>query len=113
MNRLHARSELEGEAGSRPPLCVTASVEAIELHSSRLDLHQDMQVGWAMVVGGYKEGRRQGGSVPRLDAAGWQGALERRPRLEMHAAAVRPCVAPTRTGSRAAPTLLPCPTLAR
>ena len=64
---LHPRSELEGEAGSRPPLCVTASVEAIELHSSRLDLHQDMQVGLAASDGGWKEGRGRGG-VPRKKA---------------------------------------------
>lgn len=38
------RSELEGET-TRPPLCVTASAETIELHSSRLDLFSDMKVG--------------------------------------------------------------------
>ena len=43
-HRCRRRSELEGET-TRPPLCVTASVETIELHSSRLDLFSDMKVG--------------------------------------------------------------------
>ena len=36
-------SEMEGET-TRPPLCVTASVETLELYSSSLNLRQDMKV---------------------------------------------------------------------
>ncbi|KAI7836532.1 hypothetical protein COHA_009597 [Chlorella ohadii] len=36
-------SEMEGET-TRPPLCVTASVETIELYSSSLNLRQDMKL---------------------------------------------------------------------
>ena len=43
-----AHSEMEGEA-TRPPLCVTACVETIELHSSVLSLREDMKVRCAVL----------------------------------------------------------------
>lgn len=46
---LLCHSEMEGET-TRPPLCVTACVETIELYTSSLNLRQDMKVGGAAVL---------------------------------------------------------------
>lgn len=41
---VHPCSKVDDPA-ARPPLCVTAAVEAIELRTKRIDLTEDMQVG--------------------------------------------------------------------
>mgnify|MGYP000691616856 CR=1 FL=1 len=39
----------DGDPSTRPPLLVTATVEAIQLRSSQLTLDQDMEVGPALL----------------------------------------------------------------
>lgn len=74
---LLCRSEMEGET-TRPPLCVTACVETIELYTSSLNLRQDMKVGGvaALVLPG-AQGAEPSAAAPDIATAGLIDAYKR------------------------------------